>query len=247
MSWTQIEGSAYWILFAGGFLGTACWESLRPKGELSAGPLSRRWGNHALLHLACSLISMGLLRVSPLVMALAVANSRFGLLNKTWLPMAGRWVLAILLLDLLKYGIHKAFHSVPILWRVHQVHHSDPDFDVSTALRVHPLEMILTQGPYLAAIVILAPPPAAVLAAELLSIFESFVGHANASFPAWVEKSLLAVFVTPDMHRVHHSEEVSEQTGNLGDVFPWWDRLFGTYREDMPRKAVSTFTNLKHA
>ena len=229
MSWIQIEGGAYWLLFAGTFLGAACWETLRPKGQLSAGSLTRRWGNHALLHVMCSLVSMGLLRASPIVMALAVAGSRFGLLNKTWLPFAGRCVLAVLLLDLLKYAVHLAFHSVPFLWRVHQVHHSDPDFDVSTALRVHPIEMILTQGPYLAAIAILAPPPAAVLVSELLGIFESFVGHANASFPAWVEKPLLSVFVTPDMHRIHHSEQVSEQTSNFGDIFPWWDRLFGTY------------------
>jgi sterol desaturase/sphingolipid hydroxylase (fatty acid hydroxylase superfamily) len=228
VSWILIESRAYWLLVTGAFLATACWESLRPKGQLS-GPVTRRWSNHAVLHVLCTVTAIGLFRVSPVIVALGVASNRWGLLNKAWLPFAVRCVLAVLLLDLLKYAIHFACHSTPFLWRVHQVHHSDPDFDVSTAWRFHPIELLLTQGAYLAAVAILAPPPAAVLAAELLGIFESFVGHANASFPAWVEKRLRSVFVTPDMHRIHHSERVSEQTRNYGDVFPWWDHLFGTY------------------
>lgn len=228
VSWIQIESVAYWFLLVGAFLGTACWESFRPKRPLS-GPVTRRWGNHALIHVVCSIVSMGLFRASPVITAVAFTGSRFGLLNKAWLPFAVRCVLTVLLLDLLKYAIHRAFHTVPLLWRMHQVHHSDPDFDVSTAWRVHPMELILTQGAYLAAIAFLAPPPAAVLIAELANVFHSFFGHANASLPPWMEKPVLSVFVTPDMHRIHHSEQVSEQTSNLGDVFPWWDRLFGTY------------------
>jgi len=112
---------------------------------------------------------------------------------------------------------------------VHQVHHSDPDFDVSTAVRHHPAEVIFMQGAYLAAIAILAPPAGAVLVAELASCFQSFFMHANASLPSWVEKSLRSIYITPDMHRIHHSEEVSEQGRNLGDIFPWWDHLFRTY------------------
>jgi sterol desaturase/sphingolipid hydroxylase (fatty acid hydroxylase superfamily) len=152
-----------------------------------------------------------------------------GLLNKPWLPLAVRCILTVLLLDLLKYAVHRAFHTLPLLWRVHQMHHSDPDFDVSTAVRVHPIEAVLTQGVYLATIGILAPPPAAVLLTELTSIFSSFFGHANASLPQWVEKPALTVFVTPDMHRIHHSEEAGEQTANLGNILSWWDRFFGTY------------------
>jgi sterol desaturase/sphingolipid hydroxylase (fatty acid hydroxylase superfamily) len=231
VSWTLIESRAYWLLFAAAFLGTACWESSRPKRQLST-QVGRRWGNHAILLLTCSIVSMGLYRATPVFMATAVANSRYGLLNKAWLPLAARWILALLLLDLVKYAVHSACHRVPLLWRVHQVHHSDPDFDVSTGLRVHPIESILMQGAYLAAIAIFAPPVGAVLLAELTSIFLSFFGHANASLPEWIEKPALAIFVTPDMHRIHHSEEVRDQTGNLGDIFSWWDRLFGTYVSD---------------
>jgi sterol desaturase/sphingolipid hydroxylase (fatty acid hydroxylase superfamily) len=120
---------------------------------------------------------------------------------------------------------------VPFLWRVHHVHHSDPDFDLSTGARAHPIEVALTQGANLAAVAILAAPVAAVLAAELFSCAQSFFSHANASLPAWVEEPLRWVFVTPDMHRIHHSEEVGEQGKNLGDIFPWWDRLFRTYQQ----------------
>ena len=129
----------------------------------------------------------------------------------------------------MKYTMHWAHHAVPFLWRVHRVHHSDPDFDVSTATRVHPIEVVLSQGAYFAVIAIFAPPVAAVLVAELVSCFQSFFGHANASLPGWVEKPLRALFYTPDLHRIHHSEEIGEQSRNFGDIFPWWDRLFRTY------------------
>jgi sterol desaturase/sphingolipid hydroxylase (fatty acid hydroxylase superfamily) len=174
---------------------------------------------------------MALYRISPVVLAANVSSSKFGLLNKPWLPFLVRCVIAILALDLVRYTTHRLSHGVGPLWRVHQVHHSDPDFDISTALRVHPIEVVLTQGAYLLAVAVLAPPLVAVLIAELGSVLQSFFSHANASLPRWVDKPLRAVFVTPDMHRIHHSEVVGEQFKNLSDVFPWWDRLFGTYAE----------------
>src|SRR6185436_16998780 len=119
--------------------------------------------------IACTIISVGLYRASPVVVAAAFAGSRFGLLNKPWLPFLGRCILAVLVLDLVKYATHWAHHAVPFLWRVHRVHHSDPDFDVSTATRVHPIEIVLSQGAYFVAIAIFAPPVAGVLIAELLS------------------------------------------------------------------------------
>ena len=228
MPWGRVESYAYWLLFTATFLGVAVWESIRPKRELSA-LTERRWSRHAIVLIICTVISVGLYRVSPVIVAVSFAGSRFGLLNKPWLPLAGRIILAVLLLDLVKYATHRIFHSVSFLWRVHQVHHSDPDFDVSTAARVHPIEVVVTQGAYFAVIAIFAPPVAGVLAAELTSAFQSFFGHANASLPGWAEKYLRPVFVTPDMHRIHHSEEVGEQNRNFGDCFPWWDHLFRTY------------------
>ena len=231
MTWDKIESYSYWVVFAATFLGVAVWESFRPKRELSAGP-ERRWSRHGLVLIVCTVISVGLYRVSPVVVAMIFADSRYGLLNKPWIPFLGRCVLAILLLDLAKYAVHRTFHSVAFLWRVHRVHHSDPDFDVSTSARVHPIEVVLTQGSYFMVIAIFAPPVAGVLIAEVLSAFESFFGHANASLPEWAEKPLRRLFVTPDMHRIHHSEEIGEQCTNYGDCFPWWDRLFRTYLAD---------------
>lgn len=228
MPWGRVESYTYWTLFVLTFLGVAVWESFRPKRELSAVP-ERRWGRHAIVLIVCTVISVGLYRVSPVIVAISFAGSRFGLLNKPWLPFVGRCILAVLLLDLVKYAAHRAFHAVSFLWRVHQVHHSDPDFDVSTAARVHPIEVVLTQGAYLVVVAIFAPPVIGVLVAELISAFQSFFGHANASLPGWVEKPLRRVFVTPDMHRIHHSEEIGEQNRNFGDCFPWWDHLFRTY------------------
>jgi sterol desaturase/sphingolipid hydroxylase (fatty acid hydroxylase superfamily) len=228
MPWERIESYSYWIIFAATFLGVAVWESFRPKQELSAAP-ERRWGKHGLVLMVCTVISVGLYRASPVVVAMAFAGSRYGLLNKPWIPFVGRCILAVLLLDLVKYTTHRVFHSVSFLWRVHQVHHSDPDFDVSTAARVHPIEVVIAQGAYFAVVAIFAPPVAGVLIAELISAFQSFFGHANASLPGWVEKPLRRVFVTPDMHRIHHSEEVEEQFSNFGDSFPWWDYLLRTY------------------
>ena len=228
MPWVRIESVGYWLLFAASFLGVAIWESFRPKSNLLV-RAERRWSRHGVLLLIGTVISVGLYRASPVMLAAAVAGNRFGLLNKPWLPFAARCILTVLVLDLVRYAVHWTNHSVPFLWRVHQVHHSDPDFDVSTGLRAHPLEVLLVQGANLAAIAILAPPLLAVLIAELTSCVQSFFGHANASLPGWVEKPLRWVFVTPDMHRIHHSEEVREQSRNLGDIFPFWDHFFRTY------------------
>jgi sterol desaturase/sphingolipid hydroxylase (fatty acid hydroxylase superfamily) len=98
-------------------------------------------------------------------------------------------------------------------------------------VRAHPIEVTLTQGANLVAVAILAAPPAAVLTAELFSCAQAFFSHANASLPGWLEKPVRWMFVTPDVHRVHHSEEVREQSRNLGEIFPWWDHLFRTYLE----------------
>lgn len=231
MPWDRIESYSYWFLFAATFLGVAVWESFRPKRRLSTAP-ENRWSKHGLIMIVCTVASVGLYRVSPVVVAMTFAGNRYGLLNKPWIPFVARCVLAILLLDFVKYATHWSFHRVSFLWRVHQVHHSDPDFDVSTAARVHPIEVILLQGAYFGVIAIFALPVAGVLIGELISGFQSFFGHANASLPRWLDKPLRFVFVTPDMHRVHHSEEIAEQFTNFSDSFPLWDHLFGTYQAE---------------
>src|SRR5262249_41703854 len=145
--------------------------------------------------------------------------NRFGLLNRDWIPFPIRVVAAILLIDLMRYGLHWVEHAVPMLWRVHQVHHSDTDFDLSTGLRAHPLERLISFVSYQLVIVLLAPPPIAVLISEALSVGQTFLSHANASLPEWIDRPLRALFITPNMHRVHHSVEIPEQNTNFGDIF----------------------------
>jgi sterol desaturase/sphingolipid hydroxylase (fatty acid hydroxylase superfamily) len=227
MPWPQLAARAYWLVFPVAFLAVAVWESRSPTRALLVRE-ERRWSRHAAVMAIGFGLAAGLYRISPAVMAAGVADSRFGVLNKAWLPVALRWVLAILLLDLVRYVVHVAHHAVPLLWRVHQVHHSDPDLDVSTGVRFHPIEVILTQGAHLAAIGLSAPPVGAVVVTELLLACQSVFSHANSTLPGWA-KRLVLVWVTPDMHRIHHSDQPREQNRNFGDLFPWWDRLFRTY------------------
>jgi sterol desaturase/sphingolipid hydroxylase (fatty acid hydroxylase superfamily) len=174
-------------------------------------------------------------RATPVVVAVAVADSRFGILNRPWIPLLVNCAAAILVLDLAHYGMHRAFHSFSLLWRIHEVHHSDPDYDVSTAGRFHPFEVVLMQGGYLALVAVLAPPPGAVFAAELISVVLNLFAHANVRLPRWMENTLRRAIVTPGLHRIHHSQEVPEQMRNFGQTFSWWDRLFGTFLGDAAR------------
>lgn len=233
MSWFRTEGGAYWLVFVAAFLAIAIWETMRPRTALSE-PVERRWGRHALLLLVSFAVAAVAVPASPMLLAAAVAGSRYGLLNQPWLPFAARWILAVLIFDLARYAIHRAQHSVYFLWRFHQVHHSDRDFDVSTSVRSHPMEVILSRGVSLATVAIFAPPLSAVLAAELMSLCESFVSHANTALPPWLQRGLGVMFFTADTHRLHHSVDMRMQNSNFGDIFPWWDQLLGTYLPPLP-------------
>jgi sterol desaturase/sphingolipid hydroxylase (fatty acid hydroxylase superfamily) len=228
MQWAQIEARTFWLVMAASFMVVAVWESLWPHRELSISG-ERRWSRHGLLLIVSSVISVTIYRIGPVMVAANAAHSHFGLFHQIGLPYALQFVLTMLLLDFARYAVHWVEHHVPLLWRMHQVHHSDPDFDLSTGARVHPLETVLLQGATLGAVALLAPPVAAVLTVELVTCFQFFFAHANVSMPVEVEKYLRCVVVTPRMHRVHHSEDAREQCRNLSDIFPWWDHLFRTY------------------
>jgi sterol desaturase/sphingolipid hydroxylase (fatty acid hydroxylase superfamily) len=225
---TNVQSLTYWIVFIGAFLAVAVWESFQPQRPLS-GPAERRWGHHALLLAISAVFAKVVLRVSPVIVATTVAGSRFGVLNRPALPFTVRCVLTVLLLDLTDYLVHRTYHAVGFLWRVHEVHHSDPDYDVSTAGRFHPLEVLMGQSAGLAVIAVFAPPAVAVFTREILTLLLNFFVHANASLPRPVERVFRAIFITPDLHRIHHSEEMEEQWRNLGQTFSFWDRIFGTY------------------
>jgi sterol desaturase/sphingolipid hydroxylase (fatty acid hydroxylase superfamily) len=240
----RIESIAYWGCFVVVFLVVAIWESAHPKRELSSSA-ERRWRNHGVMLVVAAVATTVLLRVPPVVLALTVAGSRFGVLNRPWLPLIVRCSLTVVLLDLVQYWIHWSFHHVPWLWRVHKVHHSDHDYDVSTAARFHPLEVLYSQGLRLGAIALLAPPVIGVLIAEILSVLLNLSAHANASLPSGIEKTLRVTFVTPDLHRIHHSQGLEDQNRNLGQTFPWWDRLFQSYAEIASSDEQSFRTGLR--
>jgi sterol desaturase/sphingolipid hydroxylase (fatty acid hydroxylase superfamily) len=229
MDWARLGSAAYWIAFAGAFLAVAVWESARPLRPLRS-PDSRRWRNHTALYAASIVCTSLALRVTPILLALSVQDSRYGVLNRAWMPYWLSFAVTLPALDLLLYASHRLFHAVHFLWRIHEVHHSDTDYEVSTAVRFHPFEVLITQALYLGGIALLAPPAAAVFTFEILSIVENLFVHANKSLPPAIERILRWIVITPDLHRIHHSEEFAEQNLNFGQLFPWWDRLFGTYR-----------------
>jgi sterol desaturase/sphingolipid hydroxylase (fatty acid hydroxylase superfamily) len=239
MGWVRSVGPVFWAFFTVTFLAIAIWESWRPKRALAL-VTERRWANHGIL-LGLTLIASAIVvRVGPVVMAAMVADSRFGVLNRSWLPFPIRCIAAILILDFAHYWTHWCFHNVSFLWRVHEVHHSDPDYDVSTGLRFHPIETIAVQGATLALVALLAPPPLAVLIAELLAVGINLLVHANVSLPGRAENLMRTTFVTPDFHRIHHSEEVAEQSMNFGQTFSWWDRLFGSFLAEAAKENFRT-------
>jgi sterol desaturase/sphingolipid hydroxylase (fatty acid hydroxylase superfamily) len=139
-------------------------------------------------------------------------------------------LLAVIALDLALYLQHVLFHAVPLLWRLHMVHHADLDFDVTTGLRFHTIEILLSAGIKSAAVLLLGAPALAVLIFEVLLSATSMFNHGNLKLPLWLDRVLRLLVVTPDMHRVHHSQTPRETNSNFGFNLPWWDFLLGTYR-----------------
>jgi sterol desaturase/sphingolipid hydroxylase (fatty acid hydroxylase superfamily) len=134
-------------------------------------------------------------------------------------------------LDLVIYLQHVMFHTVPLLWRFHMMHHADLDIDVTTGLRFHPIEMIISMGIKLSTVVLIGPPVVVVLIFEILLNGTSMFNHGNIRLPKIIDRILRVLVVTPDMHRIHHSVTIRETNSNFGFNFPWWDRLLGTYRD----------------
>ena len=206
----------------------AIWESIQPLQPLLVSP-SRRWGNHALLFAVAALIQTVLVRLIPVGAASLLQGTEFGLLKQTNFPFAIQCLVTILVLDLLQYWTHRTFHSYFTLWRLHEVHHSDQDYDVSTSARFHPLEVLLPQAIRLLVVIVLGAPAIAVLIDQAVSLIFNFAEHANAAFPPRVEAIVRKLFITPDLHRIHHSQEIGEQSSNFGQIFSFWDRAFGTF------------------
>ncbi|TJY58277.1 sterol desaturase family protein [Sinimarinibacterium sp. CAU 1509] len=190
-----------------------------------------RWPANLGLVVIDSIAVRLLLGAGAVGVALWAEARPFGLFPLLALPAWISGLLGIVLLDLLIYFQHRVFHAVPPLWRLHRVHHSDIEFDVTTAVRFHPLEILASMLIKMAAVALLGVPAWAVVAFEALLNGTAMFNHANLALPSWLDRGLRWVVVTPDVHRVHHSVHRDETDSNFGFNVPWWDRLFGTYRE----------------
>jgi sterol desaturase/sphingolipid hydroxylase (fatty acid hydroxylase superfamily) len=226
--------------FAGVLLLMLAWEALAPRRRLTVRrPL--RWSGNLGLVLVDTLVVRLLIPVGAAGMALLAAERGWGVLNNiavpTWLAVA----LAFVALDLVIYLQHVMFHAVPALWRLHMVHHADLDFDTTTGVRFHPVEILLSLGIKLGAVVLLGAPALAVLLFEVVLNATSLFNHGNVRMPAWLDRVLRLVVVTPEMHRVHHSMYPRETNSNFGFNLPWWDYLLGTYRAQ-PAEGHETMT-----
>jgi sterol desaturase/sphingolipid hydroxylase (fatty acid hydroxylase superfamily) len=164
--------------------------------------------------------------------AMVSAEQGWGILNHLSWPIWVEVVLAVIVLDLVIYLQHIAFHAVPVFWRFHLIHHADVDYDVTTAVRFHPVEAMLSMLIKLTAVLVIGASPVSVLAFEVILNGMALFNHSNVWLPMSVDRLLRTVIVTPDMHRIHHSIDARERNRNFGFNLPWWDYLFGTYRPE---------------
>ncbi len=217
----------------GGFVGVLAllvvWEWAAPR-RVQAIARARRWPANFGVVVIDTVLVRAVFPAAAVGWALAIEIRGWGMLNSVALPAAVELVVAFVLLDLAIYAQHVLFHAVPGLWRLHRMHHSDLEFDVTTGVRFHPGEILASMLIKLAAVTAIGAPAVAVLIFEVVLNATAMFSHSNVRLPHGVDRVLRRVLVTPDMHRVHHSIVARETHSNFGFSLPWWDRLFGTYR-----------------
>ena len=215
--------------FFGIFGLVALLELAMPRRALTQPRWLRWYGNIGVVAFNTVVVRL-LVPLAPVALAVLAAERGWGVLNLVALPFWLEVLLSVVILDFVIYLQHVMFHAVPALWRLHRMHHADLDFDVTTGSRFHPVEIVLSVLLKLAAVIVLGPPAVAVLIFEVLLNGTSMFNHGNIRLPLGLDRVLRWILVTPDMHRVHHSDIPAETNSNFGFNLPWWDRLFGTYR-----------------
>jgi sterol desaturase/sphingolipid hydroxylase (fatty acid hydroxylase superfamily) len=236
----QNEAGIRLSVFIGMLVIMGLWELFAPRRAIKVSKLLR-WGNNlALVFLNSALLRL-VFPAAAVGMALFAQQQGWGLFNYLDYNPLLEVVLAVIILDFIIYLQHVLVHAVPALWRLHRVHHADLDFDVTTGLRFHPLEILLSMLIKIATIAALGPAVLAVIIFEVILNGMAMFNHGNVGLPTWLDRILRWFVVTPDMHRVHHSIEDDETNSNFGFNLSWWDRLFGTYREQ-PRKGHTGMT-----
>ena len=216
--------------FFGVFIVMALWEIVAPRRQLLI-PKAMRWGNNIALVFLNSVILRLLFPAAAVGMAAFVEHHSWGIFNYFDVPIMITVIASVIIMDGIVYLQHVMVHAVPVLWRLHRVHHADPDFDVTTGARFHPLEIILSMLIKFSVIITLGPPIIAVIIFEVLLSTTAMFNHSNVHLNLTLDKYLRLLVVTPDMHRVHHSIHADETNSNFGFNLPWWDRLFGTYKD----------------
>lgn len=222
------EPAVRMAIFVGILFVMAAWELAAPRRRVEI-PRLVRWSNNLGLVVLDALLVRLAFPVVAVSLAVIASENDWGFLNQFAIPGWIAIILAILALDLAIYLQHVLFHAVPALWRLHRVHHADLEFDVTTGVRFHPFEILISMAIKLLLVLALGPPAIAVLVFEVLLNGTSLFNHSNAHLPSRLDAALRLVIVTPDMHRVHHSIIPSETNSNFGFNLPWWDRMLGTY------------------
>lgn len=216
------------VFFLGVLIVMAIWEAASPRRRREI-PRVIRWTNNIGVVLLDSFLVRLTFPIVAVGLALLAAERGWGLFNIFQAPAWLAITVSVVALDLAIYLQHVMFHAVPALWRLHRMHHADLEIDVTTGLRFHPVEILLSMGIKLAVVAVLGPPAVAVLIFEVLLNATAMFNHSNVKLPENVDRVLRLLVVTPDMHRVHHSIHPAETNSNFGFNLPWWDRLLGTY------------------
>jgi len=227
-------------IFFGVFMIMLVWELVAPRRILSVSKLLR-WSSNLGLLVVNSIVLRLLFPAAAVGMALYTAEMGWGLFNLLELPFWLEVFAAVVLLDLAIYAQHLLMHQVPVLWRLHRVHHADLDIDLTTGSRFHTIEIIFSMLIKGLVILVLGPAVFAVLVFEVVLNGMAMFNHSNVSLPPLVERIVRSLFVTPDMHRVHHSIILQETNSNYGFNLSVWDRMFNTYI-DQPRKGHDDMT-----
>ncbi|HPH14211.1 MAG TPA: sterol desaturase family protein [Burkholderiaceae bacterium] len=216
--------------FVGIFTLVAIWELVAPRRAPTVSKTLRWSSNLGVVALNTLLLRL-MFPLAAVGVAAFCASNGWGALNHFHVPFWLAVPLAVIAMDFVIWLQHVMVHAVPVLWRLHRVHHADLDYDLTTGSRFHPFEIALSMLIKVATITVLGPPVVAVVIFEVLLNATAMFNHGNIRLPASVDRVMRWVIVTPDMHRLHHSVEDDETNSNFGFNLPWWDRLLGTYRE----------------
>jgi sterol desaturase/sphingolipid hydroxylase (fatty acid hydroxylase superfamily) len=216
--------------FFGVLILMAVWEVLAPRRASTVSKIVR-WGNNLGLVVFNSVLLRLVFPTAAVGVTIFASEHSWGLLNYVQLPSVAAVAISIVVMDFVIYVQHILMHTIPALWRLHRVHHADLDYDFTTGVRFHPLEIIVSMLIKFSAILILGPPVIAVLMFEVILNAMSMFNHGNVKLPAFLDRNLRLLIVTPDMHRIHHSVEEDESNQNFGFNLSLWDRFFGTYRK----------------